>query len=190
MALLCTCFSSRLRDKCMRITYNGVVRRGQNRERTKTMVFKHGQWMVHTQEGNGGGYNIYNLDPDTGKKRFYEVVPGKFGEPIIIAEPDLAFDAPANLCYINAKFEVVKPDQKIAGIICQDGPRGSLTNLKTQGKPVAVNEDGSLQIGEEKWWLSTLFLKDKNRFCGYDAFCVRERWETVDILELGDLDLF
>jgi len=156
------------------------------------MICKHGQWMVEMKEGNGGGYNIYKLDPngENGEKQFYEVVPGKYGEPIIVAEPTLAFDPPANPLYVNAKWGEAKPDQKIAGIICQDGPRFSLTNAKSKGVAVKVNEDGSIQVGEGKWWLVTLFLKDKNRFRGYDAYCVREQPGNVRILELGDIDFF
>ena len=148
------------------------------------------QWTFDVDEATGT-YNIYNRGPN-GEKQFYEVVPGKYGEPIIVAEPELAFDPPANLRYDNVKGAVVVPDQKIAGIVCQNGPRGSLTNLQKQvKKPVTVNEDGSLQIGEEKWWIVKLLLKDKNRIRNYDAFCVRQKpLGEVRIIELGDLNLF
>lgn len=168
----------------------------QHNERANTMdnkmkAFKFKQWTVTVNEADGK-YNICNLGPD-GKKQFYEIVVGEYGQPIIVAEPEYAFDTPPNLRYINAKGEHVRPDQMIAGVICQDGQRFSLTNAKNKGLEVKVNGDGSIQVNEEKWWLKTLFLKDKNRFRGYDAFCVREQpmgGVEVRILELGDLNLF
>jgi hypothetical protein len=130
-----------------------------------------------------------NLGPN-GEKRFYMISPGKYGEPIITPEPDLAFEVPATLTYINAKGEVVVPQEKISGIICKDGPRFSLTNAKKKGVKVQVNDDGSIQIDTETWWLATLFSKDKNRVRNYDAYLVREKPAQVKMLELGDLDLF
>lgn len=151
------------------------------------MISRLKQWTVDVNDTTGE-YRICNLGLN-GEKQFYEVVPGKYGEPIIVAEPDLAFDPPTNLLYVNAQRAETTPDQKIAGIICKDGPRFSLTNAKSKGVAIKVNEDGSIQVGEKKWWLVTLFLKDKNRFRGYDAYCVREQPENVRVLELGDLDL-
>ncbi len=150
--------------------------------------FKFGQWVLEVNEDK---YELYNPDPETGKKRFYRAVPGEFGQPLLESEPDLAFAVPEELTYVNNKGEPVKPNQKIAGIICKDDrPRFSLTNAKSKGVVVNANEDGSIQVGEEKWWLATLFLKDKNRIFNYDAYCVREMPSKVRVLELGDLDLF
>ncbi len=157
----------------------------------KINTFKFKQWTLVANEADGK-YNICNLGSD-GQKQFYEVVSGEYGQPTIIAEPEYAFDTPANLLYVNAKGEGVKPDQpdqKIAGVVCKDGPRFSLTNAKSKGVVIKANDDGSIQVGEEKWWLATLFLKDKNRIRNYDAYCVRQQPEKVRILELGDLDLF
>ena len=153
------------------------------------MINRLKQWTVDVNDTTGE-YRICNLGPN-GEKQYYEVVAGKYGEPIIVAEPDLAFYTPTNLLYVKAKGEGMSaPDQKIAGIICQDGPRFSLTNAKSKGVVIKTNDDGSVQVGEEKWWLTTLFLKDKNRFRGYDAYCVRQQPENVRVLELGDIDLF
>ncbi|MBU0660796.1 hypothetical protein KKG22_01295 [Patescibacteria group bacterium] len=115
---------------------------------------------------------------------------GKYGQPIIIAEPDLAFEAPSCLNYVDAKGEEATPSEKIAGIICKDGPRFSLSNAKKKGISVSVNDEGFIQIDNETWWISTLFCKDKNRIVGYDAYLVRMKPKQVLILELGDLDLF
>lgn len=150
------------------------------------MEFKYGQW---TLTADGEGYKFVNIGEDGGE-RFYRVEPGKYGQPLIIAEPTLAFDAPNGLNYVNHVDEATNPVEKIAGIICQNGPRFSLSNAQKQGIVVSVNADGSIQIGSETWWLATLFSKDKYRIVGYDAYLVREKPERVRVIELGDLDLF
>lgn len=162
-------------------------------ERPEPEQTKNGDWFVEVYKDNGY-YEIFNVGPDDAL-RFYMVRAGQYGNPIIIAEPDLAFDVPSTLHCFNSKNEKVVPDQKIAGIICKDGPRLSLTNAKKQGIVVMAHPDGdgSLQIGEEKWWIRTLLLKDKNRIFNYDAFCIRDgepRNGATMLLELGDLDLF
>lgn len=150
--------------------------------------FKFGQWVLEVEDT---GYELYNPGPN-GEKRFFRVVPGQYGAPVIEPEPDLAFAVPTDLRYKNGKGEAVLPptDQKIAGIICQDGPRCSLTHAKSQGVEIKVNDDGSIQVGEEKWWITTLFQKDKNRFRNLDAYCVKVKPQMVRLLELGDLDLY
>lgn len=154
---------------------------------------KHVQWTVDVDEGTGK-YNIYNPG-DNNEKRFYEIVAGKYGQPIIVAEPELAFDPPANLLYVNVNGENMKPDQKIAGIVCKNGPRLSLSNAKINGVEISVTGDNSsLWVDGQKYYIKTLFVKDKNRVIGYDAFCVsadEQAYPTlVRVLELGDLDLF
>lgn len=144
------------------------------------------QWRIRFLDGE---YEFANIGPG-GVRQFYMVVPGQYGQPIIVAEPDLAFDAPGMLDYIDAEGKVKRPDEKIAGIICKDGLRASITSAGHQGIKITVNDDGSIQVGDEAWWIATLFSKDKNRIVGYDAYLVRDRPESVRILELGDLDLF
>lgn len=155
-----------------------------------TFSYKFGQWIIKGDDDPNSehfGYSISNRGPD-GKRRFYEVVPGKYGQPIIVAEPDLAFEVPENLVYVNATDgKSIKPEEKIAGIICQNGPRLSLSNAKRQGIVVKTNDDGSVQVGEEKWWLFVLLQKDKNRIRNYDAFCVKEKPMFVIVAELGDM---
>lgn len=152
------------------------------------MQAKNKQWTVEIDETTGE-YKIVNLGPD-GERQYYMVSPGKYGEPIITPEPDLAFALPANLTYVNAKGEAVVPAEKISGIICKDSHRFSLTNAKSKGIEVKANDDGSIQIGTETWHVATLFSKDKNRVRNYDAYLVREKPVQVKVLELGDLDLF
>lgn len=154
-------------------------------------TFKFGQWTMEVDE-EVGHYEMYNLDPATGEKRFFRVVKGAYDAPKFEPESALAFACPNNLTYVNKQGETVAtPAEKISGLICQNGPRASLSNLKSKGIAVSANEDGSIQIGEEAWWLATLFSKDKNRFKNYDVFLVKAKPERpVKVLELGDLDLF
>lgn len=144
------------------------------------------QWTLMVENDE---YEIVNLDSNR-KQQYYKVVSGEYGQPIIVAEPDLAFAVPTELRYVNKYGGTVAPTEKIAGIICKDGPRFSLTNAKNKGVVIKANDDGSIQVGDEVWWISTLFSKDKNRIVGYDAFLIRERPNVVMVRELGDLDLF
>ncbi|HRY36362.1 MAG TPA: hypothetical protein P5230_00565 [Candidatus Magasanikbacteria bacterium] len=141
------------------------------------------QWGLDAGEGK---YSITNLSPD-GKRQFYEVIMGQYGQPLIVAEPDRAFPCPTNLAYVNAKGETAVPDEKIAGIICSDGKRFSLTNAEKKGIKIEVNADGSIQIDNEVWWIVTLFQKDRNRIINYDAYLSPVQPEKVKILELADL---
>ncbi|MFA6475387.1 MAG: hypothetical protein WCV88_04280 [Patescibacteria group bacterium] len=144
------------------------------------------QWLLRVYTDR---YEILNLSA-TGVKRFYAVIMGKYGQPILVADPDLAFDVPTCFQYVNINGDPVNPTEKIAGIICKDGPRFSLTSALDKGVVVKPNSNGSIQVGDETWYPATFFSKDKNRIIGYDAFLVKERREIVRILELGDLDLF
>jgi hypothetical protein len=146
------------------------------------------QWIVDVS-GTTGDYAIVNLGPN-GERQYYMVSPGQYGQPVITAEPDLALDVPIGIEYVNAKGEAVMPGEKIAGIICQGGARYSLTNARNKGVKVKVNDDGSIQVGDEKWWIATLFSKDKQRIINYDAYLVRQQPAQVKVLELGDLNLF
>lgn len=156
-----------------------------------------GQWhVVLVFAGDEGDmlekYRLHNPDEQTGKSRYYAVEPGKYGEPRIKPEPELAFNWSDQLSYVDGEGNETKPDAalKISGIVCKDGPRFSLTNAQRQGIHVKPLDDGSIMIGDDAWWPSTLFLKDKNRNDGYDAFCVRQKPDVTRVLELGDLDLF
>lgn len=144
------------------------------------------QWTAKMGEES---YSIANLG-ETGNKRFYEVVNGPYGNPIIIVEPDLAFPCPEALTYINAKGEQTSPTEKIGGIVCQetDGTpvhRFSLSNPKAP--QFEVTSDGII-IDGVNWYLFCLFSKDKNRIINYDAFYVLTKPEAVKMLELGDVN--
>lgn len=150
--------------------------------------FEFGQWRL-TVDPEAGDYKIVLIGAD-GTEHYYRVEPGKYQNPIIRVEPSRAFSCPTNLTYVDAKGNPAQPSDPIGGIVCQNGPRFSLTNAAKQGVTIKVNSNGSIQIDDEVWWLRTLFLKDKQRFIGSDAYLVRERPDKVRILELGDLDLF
>lgn len=152
------------------------------------MLITHLQWTIKIDETTGE-YKIVNLGPN-GERQYYMVSSGKYGEPIITPEPDLAFPVPANLVCVNAEGEAVVPTEKISGIICQNSHRFSLTNAKNKGIEIRVNDNGSLQISDDTWWIATLFSKDKSRVRNYDAYLVRQKPALIKVLELGDLNLF
>ena len=145
------------------------------------------QWSLMTDEEK---YKLFNLGKD-GRRDFYEIVMGSYGQPIIVAEPDRAFKCPEVLNYVNAKGETTVPAEKIADIICSDGKRFSLTNAEKQGVKIKVQEDdGSIKINDEIWWITTLFQKDRNRIVNYDAYLSPVKPEKVRILELADLTVY
>ena len=157
-------------------------------------LYKNKQWTLSV-DGKGPdswSYVIDNFDT-SGKRRFYRVVAGAYGQPLIDVEPDLAFEAPLVLDYVDKDGTSLARSVvgKIGGIICQNGLRTSLTKAMDQGVVIQVNDDGSIQVGGEIWWIATILDKDKNRFLGgKDAYLVRTRPAQVRVLELADLDLF
>lgn len=145
------------------------------------------QWHL---TANDDGYHIDNPAPD-GTKRFYEVNSGPYGNPVITAEPDLAFPAPSTVSYVDSKGTEAEPEEKIAGVICKRAgeivQRFSLSNPK---KPefTAEREGAELVIDEVRWHLRALFRKDKNRVINYDAWYGEEKPDAVKIVELEDLN--
>ncbi len=71
-------------------------------EPTKETIVQHKQW---TSVENNLSYERFNLHPETGVKQFFMEVMGPYGNPFIIPEPDLAFDVPSGLQYVNIKGE-------------------------------------------------------------------------------------
>lgn len=153
----------------------------------------HKGWIIDLDPNKQNAYAIYRRGPD-GKLRSHKVVPGEDG-PIMVAEPDLAFDPPAELNYVDAKGKPVTPDQKIAGVVSRNwGFRLSLSDLKRDGLHISVNSNGSLKIEGVAYWITTLLGKGGD-YINYDAFCVQ--CDLVDsapllvrVLWIGDLDLF
>jgi len=154
------------------------------------------QWMLELERKNGKviSYRLVNRSPDRAC-RFYVVVPGDYGEPIIVQEPTYGLECPKVLYYMNKVGEVVTPAQKIVGVVCKDepgkdGPRMSLTTAKEKGFKIELNEDGSIHVAGEELHINTLLNPDKNRMRGYVAFCSKVKKPAVLVRELGDLDLF
>ena len=152
-----------------------------------------GGWAVDVDlEQEGAPYNISNKNAE-GVKQFYEVVPGKYGNPIIIAEPDLAFEAPESVDYIDAEGEKIPtPTERIAGIICKQAEKVmERFSLSSPNKPDYELEEGgaSLIIAGLRWHLHTLFSKDKNRIIGFDGYYRPEKPKSVKVLELEDLNI-
>lgn len=147
------------------------------------------QWSLKVADN--GDYTIVNLAPN-GTRQFYCIISGQYGEPLLVPEPDLALSPPQGVTYVNAKGDVIQPDQQISGIICKSGGvvihRFSLTNAKRQGIILAVNNDGSLAMNGISYYLYALVLKDAKRVRNYDAFFTSdESPRTVKVLELEDL---
>ncbi len=145
------------------------------------------QWRLTADEG---GYHIENPAAD-GTKRFYEVNSGPYGNPVITAEPDLAFPAPSTVEYVDSQKRKAEPEEKIAGIICKRAGevihRFSLSNPK-RPEFTAEQEAAELVINDIRWHLRALFRKDKNRVINYDAWYGEDKPDAVRIVELEDLD--
>lgn len=152
-------------------------------------IFTLGQWSIRAEDGVG--YEIVNLDPQSGAERFYKVVPGKYGEPLLVPEPVLAFDPPQGVSYVDGKGAAAQADMKISGVICRnaDGEiskRFSLSRAEKDGISYQPTADGIVVDGEV-FYLKVLFIKDKNRVKNYDAFYSTEKPANVQILELEDV---
>lgn len=163
--------------------------------------FQIGQW-TYTVEGydpaTGTAQKLRGINPSKqpgGPRRFYMMETGQFGQPLFTADPDMAFEVPSQLVCVDVASNPVTLTEKIGGIMCLGvGPkpqhRYSLTSA-AEKTPVAievvVNDDGSIQVDGEKWWVAALIQKDRNRIFNYDAILVRDQPDQVFLVELGDL---
>jgi len=152
------------------------------------------QWQIQVSGGQGNNsYQIVNVGPG-GTLQFYRAFSGKYGEPLLEPEPDLAVPPPSGCTYINGAGEEITPDQKISGLICRgaDGKvslRVSLTNAKNKGIKWSLEDDGRVIIDGQVFFLYALVVKDKNRIRNYDAFFgpTPPEDQIVKVLELEDL---
>jgi len=144
------------------------------------------QWTLNVEDEK---YELFNPGSN-GVQQFYAVTPGAYGQPIITAEPSLAFAVPEALIYVNFKNEPVVPTEKIAGIICQeaDGTAVHRFSLSSPKAPKFQIVSYGIIIDDVSWHLHTLFSKDKNRVVNYDAFYSRKAPEAVKLIELADLN--
>lgn len=146
-----------------------------------------GQWTLEVKEIEPGSgifnFEGFNLDPDTGMKRFFNFNnSGPFGQLMINPEPDLGM--PLNeLGY----------SYKLTGciLINADGTvkdRFSLTK-KTFIQGVKVTFDQSTRElffdgNPSGFYLAVLVIKDKNRIKGSDGYFVTAKTEKVTEVEL------
>lgn len=138
-----------------------------------------GQWEIALTKH---GYEIHN-HTETGSKRFYSIVPGAYDNPFRISEPDLSFDLPTQLHYVdavridaNSKLPLtLNPDkdlaysvknirtgqvesrkQKISGIICKDGDKDVLRFSLSNAAFIESNSEAIKELKNEQ------FLNAKN----------------------------
>jgi hypothetical protein len=141
------------------------------------------QWTCYSTEPLANGevekYTIVN-NPDNNKKitsRYYSVVSGGYGQPLIMAEPDLAIPLPQNtaVVYATTGKPMLDLKEKIAGIIVTDAQgeailRTSLTKAADNKDKIKLSDDGVLEFNGTKYYLYGIFDKDKNRIFGFDGF--------------------
>lgn len=148
---------------------------------------KYDQW---TLDAKPDDYSITNKDSD-GSNRFYTMKKGKYGNPVYIDEESRALPIPTGVTVKNTKGEDVTLKDKIAGIICENGPRFSLSN--PDAPKFEIKDDGSLTIDDKTWHLHTIFDPDKNRITNYKSYWGETKPANdnkVLYRELGDLELY
>lgn len=165
-------------------------------------IHRYKQWEIRVNDETGE-YEIVNLNPDPSEvpqRQYFRAFSGKYGEPIIEPEPDLALPIPTGVQYADQRGDPLLPDQKISGLICRDmdgatamsadgkvSLRLSLTNALSKNIVYQMAEDGTLKIGGRCFHLQILVMKDKKRFRNYDAYFGHVKPEAVLCLELEDL---
>lgn len=162
------------------------------------------QWTVATQPDDTIGsdpkrvarFRIVNLD-EAGRRKFYEVESGQFGQPILVPEPEKALPVPANVAYVrgNSREPVTLPE-KIAGIILRNERgatvgRFSLTNAERQGTQLSLDDDGRLVVDSQTFFLQSILMPDANRVRNYNAYFGPTRPASGNVLvwELGYLPI-
>jgi hypothetical protein len=147
-----------------------------------------GQWLLVVTDEAGTLTNPDPIDPSI--QRFYRVEWGAKA-PGFIAEPSRRLDVPQGLAYVDHNGVPVVPDQKIGGIICDDGLRTSFSGALMKKPPLPIgfhgDADGSFEIAGKKMWLLVLLQPDKNRIDGYNAFFTDKKPDSVLVIELGEL---
>ena len=153
-------------------------------------IHSYRQWNIEVDEDESGAYRIVNRKDD-GTLQYYLAESGKYGEPIIVPEPELALPIPLGCKYVDSDGTDAQPSQLISGIICSAGGkvvhRFSLTNAMNKGVQLKLEMDGRLMVAKEHFWLRCLLVKDRNRFRNYDAFFVPTRQERILVAELEDV---
>lgn len=132
-------------------------------------------------------YNIYNPDPKTGAKRFYEILPGQYSMPMVIQEPAHKIDLPSAMQLVDGQENPLKADdlntadKKLVGYVLlndqsQVTARMSLSNAASKGITPVFQADGALMVAGLRYGVSYLVTPDKNRMRGQVAYC----WPLAD----------
>lgn len=161
---------------------------------------KIGQWTIqrtYDEDGNLTDYNIYNED-EQGNKRYYQIIQGRYNNPILEPEPDLKVPAPPELEYEQNGQSIDPKDLWISGVMVQaQSPdrfkantiaRFSLTNGPEPN--TIVSEDfTTVQVDGTTYYLTKLVIKDQNRFVpnNYDAVYGPNKPEKVKFQELAQI---
>jgi len=156
-----------------------------------TTIHTKGQWAIQINES--GEYRVINPGAD-GTLQFYQAISGKYGEPILQPEPDLAVNLPSGRLYVRKDGSPIELLEKISGIIVKGTGgetilRVSLTNAKNKSIQWSLDDKGILTIDGKEHVLYALVSKDKNRVRNYDAFFRADEStsQPVRYLELEDL---
>ena len=165
---------------------------------SQKITFKFGQWMVSLISNlpldqiaaklaagemvEITDYNLYNPDPATGDKRFYEAKPGKYGEPLLFQEPTRKIALPSTMKLVDGKDNPLQADtlnatdNMLIGYVLYNNAdevtaRDSLTKAANQGTVPVFRPDGSLMVGGRRYGVCYLITPDKNRMRGQVGYC-------------------
>lgn len=149
---------------------------------------QYGQW---TLIANDDVYAIENRDAD-GTRKFFSVVPGKYGNPLVDQEPDRKIALPPTLRFIDGHGVLAQPKEGwgVIGFVCHNDSR-TLVHRSSLSNPQCPPHrwvDDVFEVEGVPWHPYVLFDKDKDRMVGgYVLFCRPQPARVVKILELADL---
>jgi hypothetical protein len=179
-------------------------------------VFSCGQWDAYVGRKNSDGkvksYTIVNND-NTKKgitSRYYAAVNGPYGNPFLLAEPDLGLPLPQNISIIHplTREPVRGLEGKVTGIVVKNDKgelllRSNLTNLNDNGGTIELSDDGVLTLGKlsedkvltfKKYYFNGVCLSDKNKVFAIDGYFLEvdpkkdgQGKRIVELKELGDV---
>lgn len=151
---------------------------------------QYGQWVVVCTEDD---YVISNVDGH-GIRRFFQVVKGPYGNPLMDQEPDRKLPIPDSPIFVDAlgNLAIPKPHWGIIGFICRDknGVLIHRSSLSNPSCPLHRWIGITFEVAGKTWYPKALIDKDRDRMIGgYVLYCTEEPQQNVKILELGDLVL-
>ena len=149
---------------------------------------QYGQWEVVCTEDD---YVISNADAH-GVRKFFQIIKGPYGNPLMDQEPDLKLPIPDGLTFVDASGNpaIPKPHWGISGFICRDrdGKLVHRSSLSNPACPLHRWVHRVFEVAGTIWYPKVLIDKDRDRMVGgYVLYCTPEPEMNVRILELGDL---